>query len=243
VTTVQLHNVALDRAAKLGTRVSIVTLDLSSARVPGLTLELSGAPIDPATWTTAIELDGGAYEFRATAPGYMPWSATIMVAAEKERKVIAVPSLVAVETKPPVDTTKQPVDTSKPPVDTTKPPVDGSRPNPDRARVVGGRPPSRTLAYVVGGSGIALAATGLVFHLLAGSAYDDALAEGNDDNQKRYWDTANTRRYIAIGTGVAGVAALGTGVWLFLRARPDERVTVQPAVGSQGASVLVSGWF
>lgn len=248
VNTVQLHNVALDRAAKLGARVSIVTLDIpASARVPGLTIKRDGNTIDPATWAVAIEVDGGTYAFEASAPGYKPSSTSITVAAEKDRKAYVVPTLVAIETKPPVDPTKPPVDPTKPPVDPTKP-TDPTTPplDPTKARVESptvDATPSRTLGYVVAGGGVALAAAGLVFHLLAGSVYDDALAEGNDENQLELWSKANTRRYIAIGTGFSGIAAIGVGVWLLVRARPEDRVSVQPAVATDGASLVVSGWF
>lgn len=241
VNTVQLHNVALDRAAKLGARVSIVTLDIPpSARVPGLTIKRDGNTIDPATWAAAIELDGGTYAFEASAPGYKPATTAITVAAEKDRRVFVVPTLVATETQRPVDPTAPPVDPTKPvepttqPIDPAKPPVE--HPTADAA-------PGRTLGYVIAGGGVALAATGLVFHLLAGSVYDDARAEGNDDNQRKLWSKANTRRYIAIGTGFSGIAAIGVGVWLLVRARPEQRVRMQPAVATDGASLVVSGWF
>lgn len=245
VNTVQLHNVALDRAAKLGARVSIVTLDIpASARVPGLTIKRDGNTIDPATWAGAIELDGGTYAFEASAPGYTPSTVSITVAAEKDRKAFVVPTLVAIETQP-VDPTKPAVDPTKPAVDPSKPPTKppGDPTKPGVEAPTDGAAPSKALAYVVAGGGVALVATGLVFHLLAGSVYDDALAEGNDENQLRLWSKANTRRYIAIGTGFSGIAAIGVGVWLLVRARPEERVTVQPAVATDGASLVVSGWF
>jgi len=249
VKTVQLHNVALDRAAKLGPRVSVVTLDISvSARLPGLMLKRDGNTIDPTTWAAPIELDGGTYTFEASAPDHQSASVTVTVAAEKDKKSVTIPTLVPVEkpidtTKPPVDTTKPPpVDTTKPPVDMTKPPpVDTTKPPPVDTTPA---PRSKTLAFVVGGAGVALVATGIVFHLLAGSDYDKAVVEGNDDLQRDYWEKANTKRYFAIGTGVAGVAAIGVGVWLLLRKDPaEERVSVRPTVSSDGATVLVGGRF
>jgi hypothetical protein len=247
VSTVQLHNVALDRAAKLGARVSIVTLDIpADARVLGLTIKRGGTAIDPTLWAQPIELDGGTYAFEITATDRIPTTVSVTVAAEKDRKTVTIPTLLVID-KPPPDTTKPPVDTTKPPADTTKPgdagkpPVEIKKPVPVEPEPAA--PTSRTLAYVVGGGGVALAATAVVFHLWANSTYDDAVVEGNDKTQSDLWHSANTRRYVAIGTGIAGVAAIGAGVWLLLRAPSNERVSVQPAVAADGASVLVSGWF
>jgi hypothetical protein len=255
VATVQLHNVALDRAAKLGARVSVVTLDIpAAARVPGLTIKQGSAVLDPMAWGSALELDGGSYTFEVTATDRIAATVAVTVASEKDRKTVTIPTLMVID-KPaptPVDTTTPPtpVDTTTTPptpVDTTTPPPPHAG-EPTRTTLPvepepAAPPPSRTPAYIVGGAGIALAATGLVFHLWAGSTYDDAVAEGNDDNQTTLWHSANTKHYVAVGTGIAGVAAIGVGVWLLLRAPSSERVSVQPAVGTQSASVVVSGWF
>ncbi|HEY5947943.1 MAG TPA: hypothetical protein VIV40_20745 [Kofleriaceae bacterium] len=249
---VQFHNVGLDRAAKLGDRVSTLTIDVpTAARVMGLSIKRDGDAIDQLAWGTALQLDGGTYTVEASAPDRKPWSATVTLGKEKDRKTVTVPVLELV-VKPDVtspDTTKP--DTTKP--DTTKP--DTTKPDvttkPDTTSDLGGpiEPAphrSRVVPILVGVGGIALLATAAGFEAWASTTYEKAQKEGNDNKQTDLWHSANKRRYIAEGAGIVGVATIGVAVWLYIRAgRPSskERVTLQPAAGQGRAALVLSGSF
>lgn len=52
------------------------------------------------------------------------------------------------------------------------------------------------------------------------------------------WHSANTRRYVAEGLAVAGVASAGIAVWLFVRGSGEH---VAPVVAADRAGVAVFG--
>ncbi|HEY5921617.1 MAG TPA: tetratricopeptide repeat protein [Kofleriaceae bacterium] len=258
---VQLYNVSVERAAKLNDRVPSLTIDVPEpSRVMGLTVKRNGSLVSQAAWGTGLLLDGGTYVVEASAPDRKPWTETVTLATEKDRKTVAVPVLEAIvrpDVTPP-DATKP--DATKP--DPTKP--DPTKPDPTKADptkrplspdmikpepamvsgiVIPPPPrPSRTLPIIVGVAGVALVATSVGFLVAAGSTYDKARLEGNDAKQDDLWKSANTKRYVAEVTGIAGVAAIGVGVVLFLRTGGEEP-RVQPSVSTDHASLLWSGRF
>ncbi|HEX5058768.1 MAG TPA: hypothetical protein VFV99_05370, partial [Kofleriaceae bacterium] len=146
-------------------------------------------------------------------------------------------------TKP--DTTKP--DTTKP--DTTKP--DATKPNRYDLvqKVEPGRPRSKLVPILVGVGGLALVGGSVGFMVWAGSTYEKAQNEGNDDKQLDLWHSANTRRYVAEGLGAAGIAAIGVSVWLYLRSGSEPQRTIDhpamivPAVDGERATFVVSGRF
>src|SRR5262245_5938575 len=141
---VQLHTVALERAAKLGDRVSTLTIDVPApARVAGLAIKYNAGTIEPIAWNTALQLDGGSYTIEASATDFKPWSKTITLANEKDKQTVTVPALEPIA-KPPEET--KPVETK--PVET--------KPELHRAIEPPPEPPARWPAYVVGGGGVVM---------------------------------------------------------------------------------------
>src|SRR5262245_14784994 len=91
---VQLHTVALERAAKLGDRVSTLTLDVPAAsRIAGLSIKYDKGVIEPVLWNSAIQIDGGSYTIEASAPDHKPWSTKVTIALEKDKQTVSVPVL------------------------------------------------------------------------------------------------------------------------------------------------------
>ena len=77
-------------------------------------------------------------------------------------------------------------------------------------------PPSR-LPYYVGGASLAVLGVALAFDLAGNSTYDASKVEVDDAKQRQLLDTANHERYAAEAFAIAGLAAAGVAVYLYLR--------------------------
>ena len=223
--TQQLHQVAATKAVKLEPRLSTLTVTVPDPnRVPGLQVLRSGEPIEPGAWNRALPVDGGTYQITARAPGNAEWSSTVTVGNEHDVKTIEIPRLKAAALD------ELPVHTA-----------DGEAAPP------GAR--SKVVPLVVGGAAVALAGGALGFELWARSTNSQSLDEKtSNDRRISLWHSANTRRYVAEGLGVASLAAAGVAVWLTLRpaGAPGERtarVELAPMVARETAGLVVVGGF
>lgn len=224
----QLHDVAQKRAASLEPRISKLEIDVPDAnKVDGLEVKRGDEKIESAMWNRALPVDGGTYTISASAQGSLPWSTQLTIAAEHDSKTLEVPKLAPAphQDAPPVTT----VATGAPSVHQTATPA---------------APPSRVPAFVVGGGAIALLGGALAFDLWGDSTYNDAKAEMTSQARRdSLYDSANTKRDVAIGLGVGGIAAAGVATWLFLRGGHDESSTAQAVrvvPTSNGLAVLGS---
>lgn len=150
-------------------------------------------------------IDGGSYTITARAPGHRDWSVTVVVAPASDQKTVEVPALDAIVVAPP--------------------PV---APAPVAS-------PGRGMwPYVAAGGSLALFGVALGFELSARDVYDQAKREPDDMKQLSLWDSANTRRHVAQGFAVGGIACAGVAVWLWLRGpvetrpTPVARIAVEP---------------
>ncbi len=193
--TKQMHTVAQDRSQKLEARLSTLTIAVPD-RVAGLSVSRDGIAIDAAAFDKPLPIDGGTYKIAAHAPGMTDWSTTIVVGAEHDAKSVEVPQLHALVAQP------------------TNPP-------PPREPAV--TPHRSHLAPILTGAGAVVLLGGAVgFDLWGNGKYDDAKAEiVSQAKRDALYDSANHKRYIAEGLGIAGIAAAGVTVWLALR-HPDE---------------------
>ncbi len=84
-------------------------------------------------------------------------------------------------------------------------------------------PPARWPWMVASGGAVALGGAALGFHLWADRTYDDAEKEtSNQTRRDELEDSANTRRYLSQGFGIAAVGAAGVSVYLFIRSRGSD---------------------
>jgi hypothetical protein len=228
--TRKLHQVAATNAGKLEPRLSTLTITVADQnRVPGLQVLRGGEPVDLGAWNRALPVDGGTYQITARAPGNAEWSSTITVGNEHDVKTIDIPRLKAAALEP------LPVHTA----DSAEAPTASSH---ARAR-------SSVVPLALGGAAVALAGGALGFELWARSTNSQSLDEtASMDRRISLWHSANTRRYVAEGLGVASLAAAGVAVWLTLRpaAAADERtarVELAPVVARDTAGLVVIGSF
>jgi hypothetical protein len=225
----QLHQVAATKAAKLEPRLSTLTITVPGGnRVAGLEILRGDDPVDAGAWNRALPVDGGTYRITARAPGNAEWSSTIAVGNEHDVKTIEIPKLKSAALE--------------------QLPVAMDAQAEDRAPA-GGHRRSRVVPLALGGAAVVLAGGALGFELSARSTYNSSKAEVDNDKQASLWHSANTRRYVAGGLGVASLAAAGVAVWLALRPgaeTPDgrtARVELAPLVAREAAGLVVVGGF
>lgn len=113
-TIVQLHAIALDRAAKLEPRVPKLTIDVPVAsKIDGLQILRDKDNLSEGDWNRALPIDGGTYTIIARAPGADEWSTSVTLASEGDVKTIDVPKLQTVKSsmkeRPHVPAPDQPV--------------------------------------------------------------------------------------------------------------------------------------
>ncbi|HEX3761231.1 MAG TPA: hypothetical protein VHW23_21195 [Kofleriaceae bacterium] len=228
------HQTAATKASKLEPRLSTLTITVSPEnRVAGLEVLRGGEPVDPGAWSRALPVDGGTYQITARAPGNAEWSSTITVGNEHDAKTIEIPRLKAAALEPPPTQTPEPAAASA---------------------TSASHPRSRVVPLALGGAAVALAGGALGFELWARSTNSQSLDEKmNNDRRLSLWHSANNRRYVAEGLGVASLAAAGVAVWLYLRPAgeaPDTRAArrevaprVVPMVAHDTAGLLVVGRY
>ena len=229
--TRQLHQTAMTKAAKLESRLSTLTIAISAeSRVAGLEVLRGGEVVDPGAWNKALPVDGGTYQIAARAPGNAEWSSTITIGNERDAKSIEIPRLRAAALEPP------------PVAKDAAPGEPGPAQDAPHRR-------SKLVPFVLGGAALGLGGAALGFELSARSTYDKTTAATDPARRDSLWHSANTRRYVAEGLGVAGVACAGVAVWLYLRPGGESasthaaRLHVAPIVAGSATGLLITGTY
>jgi hypothetical protein len=90
----RLHRVALEHAARLESRLSMLAIVVPPAsRVAGLEIWCDAEPVDAGAWNQPLPVDGASYEIAARADGFVAWSTTVIVGAERDTQTITIPRL------------------------------------------------------------------------------------------------------------------------------------------------------
>lgn len=90
----QLNATATERAAKLGPRLSKLTIKVADTPL-GLEILRGDTRLDARAWNQPLSIDGGTYRITARAPGRVEWSATAVVKPEADAQIIEIPELAA----------------------------------------------------------------------------------------------------------------------------------------------------
>jgi hypothetical protein len=196
---------ALARAAALEPRLSRLQINATD---PTVTLLRNGQELSPAVIGNAIPVDPGRYRLEARAPGKVAWTDEVLVEGEGEIVAVHVPALAdeAVAAAGASTAAAEPV--AAEPSDT-----------------------GQTLAWVIGGVGVASIATGATFALLASSNWSKAedgctdLPYDCSSDAVGQADSASTQATIANVAFIVGGAALGTSLVLFLTSSDDPAST------------------
>lgn len=191
---------ALERASALEPKLSRLQINLAD---PSVSVLRNGDPVSAAVIGSAIPVDPGSYQLEARAPGKASWTREVEVRGAGAIVQVDVPALADAEAA----TGDEPPRAS--PLSTAAPA--GAEPGPDH-----------TLAWVVGGVGVASIAVGATFGLMASSNWSKAKDGCTDypyecqDDAVAQADDASTQATVATVAFIVGGAALGTGLVLFL---------------------------
>ena len=208
---IQLHKLALERAAALGRRVSMLTIQVpDTSKIDGLEILRDRERIPAEKWNRAFPVDGGAFTITARAPGMSDWSMSVTIAPEADAKSVDIPALRRMS--PALGRVQA-----------------SSRPGPSDRAVRR----SRVLPIAVGVGAVALFGGALGLSLWGDATYDDAKAEMMDQGRRdALAASADRKRYAAEGFAIAGAGCAGVAVWLYIRQR-GARSEAAPARAGQ----------
>lgn len=243
---------ASQRVADLEPRLPKLRVGLAAGfkQVDGLSVRKNGVELPLTLLSQAVPVDPGDVSIEASAPGFEPFSVVVGV-TEGKLVEVEIPVL-----KPVAATAAEPAAVEP------GPPTPGLPHDPSTGPRDSGHTPraDHTLAYVVGGVGIAGIVTSGVLGLIAKGNYDTAVEDGNcetidgslvcdspdDVNSAR--NLGNVATYVFAG----GVAVTAVGVLLYLitpgsssasapTLRQTARLRPSAVVGPQGAWLGIGG--
>jgi len=217
-TSKQLNAVAAARISNLEPRLSKLSINVAPEnRLEGLEVLRNASRVDPDMWNLALPIDGGTYNITARAPGYAEWSTTVNVKPEGDVQGIAIPRLEPA----PVVVANQ------------------AAPAPERAA-----PRRLVVPIAMGGAALVLGGAALAFSRWGDSIYADARREPDNATQEALWDSANKRRYAAIGFAAGAVGCASAAIYLYVRggreaAQPVARreVRFEPTASASAGAV------
>lgn len=223
---------ARERATALRPKLAQVTIVVDSSNAPeGLEIKRDGTAVGKGMWGTPVPVDPGQHKIDASAPGFKAWTTSIDVPSGPNNIEIKIPALAQAAA---TDNTGVSAAASSGP-DSDTPPSGSSR---------------KTIGLVVGGIGLAAfgASVGLSLHAKSkfnessghcdGSACDKIGADARS--------SAVSEGNIATIVGGVGLAALATGVVLFLtapkgEAQPSKTASRMPQLSVGPGSISLGG--
>jgi hypothetical protein len=213
---------ALERAAALEPKLSRLQINVAD---PSVSVLRNGDPVSAAVIGSAIPVDPGSYRLEARAAGKEPWTREVVVRGAGAIVQVDIPAL-----EDGTSATADELPAAASPLSSE--PAGAIDPAPDN-----------TLAWVLGGVGVASVAVGATFGLMASSNWSKAKDGCEDypfqcsDDAVDQADDASTRATLATVAFIVGGAALGTSVVLFVTSagEPGAEVAFTPTgVSLQG---------
>jgi tetratricopeptide (TPR) repeat protein len=219
------------RAAELSPRLTRLTVEID-AKTPGVVVTRNGEPLASSDLNVPLIVDPGSHVIRATAPGYVDWTTTVLVAQPGQVRTVSVPALAPLPTPVPVAPVRQPVEA---PARVPAPAPPSAEPSAISART-----------WVAAGIGAAALGSSAVLALVARSKWDEAHDQGLCDashacNEQGLAETDEARRLgnLATGFALAGVAAGACAVLFYTSDASQRKAAVQARVTFSGAAVAV----
>jgi hypothetical protein len=223
----------------LAPHLSQLTISVApeTAALAEVQVRRDGVVVGSAAWGVAAPVDPGDHRIEATAPGHKAWSARIKVHPDGDRQSVSIPALeeeVAPDTSAPV-----------PPLGQSTAEPEKKSPESDSAPAASqGGSNQRSIAYVVGGTGIAAVLVGgLGFGVPALSKSSDAKSQCPSTttcpaSAVQENSDAKTDALITDVTVGLGLAAVGVGFYLLLSAPSGTATPASSPEGSQSRAHL-----
>jgi hypothetical protein len=195
-------------------RLTVVVPD-SVAAWSGIKIERDELVLTHEMWNTALPVDPGKHEVRASAPSKKTWTGSVQVGAEGAQARLEVPAL---EPAPETEARVAP------------------KPGPATSMWRG----QRLTGMVVGGAGVVLLGAGTILGFSAKSRYDESSSHCSGDfcNQQGLdlRSEGISKANVATAVGAVGVAAIAAGVVIFLTA-PKPKTEEKPSASAFRAQV------
>jgi hypothetical protein len=199
------QKLATQRASALEPKLAKLTVRVERP-ADRMMVTRDGSEASPASWGTAIPVDVGSHTIEATAPGRQPFRSVVTIAKDGDGVDVVIPQLDVIPA-PPVALAERRTPAPVPPAADAPP-----------------RSPNHTMAYVVGGIGVAGLAVGVASGILANAKNNDSKALCPNDGPCGSADavsaneSARTLGLVSTVAFVAGGAALLGGIVLFATA-------------------------
>lgn len=206
----QLQKIAQARAASLESRVSRLTISVSTqSKIDQLEIFRDRERLPTEAWNRALPVDGGTYTITARAPGTREWSVQVRLAVAADSKTIDIPDLRTFEAGVPRPSVRPGTKLAQ---------------SPEVSSTI--REHGSVLPIAVGAGSVALLGGALAFSLWGDSTYHDAQSELTDQSRRDTLEaSANRKRLAAQGLVAGGVGCAGVAVWLYLRQRGAPAMT------------------
>lgn len=214
---------ARKKAAELEPQLIHLTITVAhDVRVDGLVIKRNNTAVDEATWNQRLPVDPDEYTISAEAPGYKPWSTTVVVKTKDQE--VEVPAL---EPRPVAKRVKAPrtAEPSDGEATAARDRAAGAEASPAPSRWTG----TRKLSLVVAAVGVAAAGAGIGLGIHANTLeHRSGCSATTCDTTQGVTLNQSAQHYALaadIGFATAGVAVVGAAA-LWLLGAPSSRDTV-----------------
>ena len=228
------------RAERLEGRLATLTIAITGVPA-GLTLLRNGSPLSESLWGVPLPVDPGEQLVEARAPGYLPWSETVLV-GDSAAETVTVPELTELAATASTNAAP-PGDHSRARDGSQAQPAPGSK---DRTRWS----KTRSAGAAIGGVGLVLLSVGGAYGIKAivdNNASEERCKDGSERCASRRGvrlaREANESARLSNALLISGAVALSGGLLTYLLAPERERPRVDVSAGDKQASLLVRGVF
>lgn len=226
-----------------------------TAKAPGRQPWTTTIQIKPERDVQTIEIPSFSVESRLPQVAAKPSSPPSARAAPQRAQSPARPSSTTFDQP----TVADPFATSSSNQPTKEPPSASSAPSPSKPTVSTAEalhpPPlsnanahkrrARLLPFILGAGALAFTTGAVVFKMSGDDVYDRAKTARTQEVRDSAYDSANTRRHVALGLGAASIACASTAIYLFLgrgETRPNATTWTPVASQQQAGVALVGRW-
>lgn len=245
---VERMKTAQARAARLEPRLSWLTIDVAKdALVPGLQIRRNSVPVSAELSGTASPVDPGEVVVDASAPGRLPFSTKVRVAA-KARIVVSIPALQPAPDSAPIPAPPPAVQDGGVPPAAVVPAAQAVAPAPAAPAAPPPAERASPVPWIVGGAGVVALGVGTYFGFRAISKANDAeeicpkgicdQAEGETAASDAH--SAAKISNISFALGAAAVAA-GVVLYFTLPTKHGTQVGMSPMFDPSSLGLAVRG--
>jgi hypothetical protein len=169
-----------------------------------------------------LPVDPGTQEIRAEAPGYEPWSTSVVIEAGVRDTQIAIPELTKAAAAAPAPAANEaaPAAADRP---LEQSPADGAAAGPRL----------KPAFWIAAGTAVVAATTGTVFGILSLNSYAQAEARCSthvscDAATMQLSDQANTQANVANVAIATAIVATAVGTWFYFKKEPKRAMAAAP---------------